>query len=211
MNSRSRNRTRTVKAPFHSVQSLSLGAGTGLVSISSAPFGNALSTTRIGILSDAFDEYRLTKLKYRLLGNASSVVAGGLFAMAWYPGVTTTPPSTPAQVGENPTCVVRPDNYTCFGTWLEVPPGDLAGEQPWYKVGQAVSLSDSVPGFVYGADATGAAAVYYAEFDGEYEFRGEAAPANTPEAKALRLQRDIATAKEKLVAILASPSKQTTK
>ena len=206
--SRRAGKTRTVLFPFHSIIQQATAGNVATLGLNALNAG--VSSTRLQTACDVFDEYRVKRLRYCILNNLTDAGIGNSTSMAFYPGVTTTPPTTILQMGENPTVAIRPNAWTVPTGWVEVPAGDLAGEQPWYKVGQAVALADSTPGNIYIATTVAICSVLL-EFDGVYEFRGEAAPANTPMAREKRHQADLSMARAKLQEIMLAPLTPTTK
>jgi len=174
-----------VRVPFHTLPSQVLAAGAAQQVM--AP--QAGISDRLAVIADAFDEYRLVSLRYRV--RIDGTTATNTVSMAFFPGVTTTPPSSILQVGDNPMLSLRLTDDDVIPPFKVVPRGLLAGEQPWYKCNKAtVTADDSVPGqlIFFG---TGTDTLIY-EMDGVFEFRGEADTNNTPLNPAL-LQKRIDT------------------
>jgi len=162
-----------VRVPFHALDTVALVAGA--ISIPCSP-NNSFSDRLAGI-ADGFDEYRLIQLKYRVRIDIST--AANSLAMAFYPGVLTTPPASFAQLGENPYLSLRQTDDDVMLPYVVVPRGVLAGEQSWYKSQKApITADDAIPGTLYffgvGTDNV------QCEVDGIFEFRGESDPTNTP-------------------------------
>jgi hypothetical protein len=164
----------TVRVPFHALQ---------LVTLSGTTFSQVVGpysglSDRLSSIADVYDEYRCVALKYRVRWNLTSVNTSA--AMAYYPGVTTTTPTTIATIGENPLVSLRAPDDDVLLPYIRVPRGLLAGEQPWYKCQKGtLTADDSVPGQLI-FTGNGATDSDYFEVDGIFEFRGEADPANTP-------------------------------
>lgn len=143
----------------------------------------ATLSTRAGNIADNFDEYRLTRLRFRLFPQTTAVT--NLAAYAYFPGVTTTVPALGVQVFDNPTVCVLGHTTVGPSQWRSVPKDLLRGLQAWYKVAATVSAVDSVPGQLLGASIQASTDSIVIEVDGTFEFRGEVNPTNTPEIQEL--------------------------
>jgi hypothetical protein len=169
-----RTRISTTKVPFHTINTVTCVANVFAQVV--GPYSGL--SDRLSSMADVFDEYRVAAMKYRLRYDNTTANATG--SVAFYPGITTTPPNTLSMIGENPYVSARvPDDDTPT-PYVRVPRGILAGEQPWYKCQKGtLTADDSVPGQLLFVSAVATDALVF-EADGIVEFRGEADPGNTP-------------------------------
>ncbi len=163
----------SVSEHFHGLVSVALVAGANNLAM------NPAVTTRLASIADAYQLYRLRRLRFRLQPQDSAPAAAQ--SASWQTGIVDTPPST---VATNMECInsaylsVRAIQPT---GWVDVPPADLQGPFPWYKTVQGTpDTSEEIVGYVFlTGSGTNSVAV---EFDGVMEFKEAIAPANTPAA-----------------------------
>jgi len=171
----------TVVVHFHAINSVTLTAGAASQVV--GPYSGFSS--RASSISDVFDEYRVTALKYRVRVDAG--VSANATSMAFYPGITTTLPNTVLQLGENEYVSMRQVGDDVIPPYITVPRSVCAGEQSWYKCQKStLTADDSVPGQLIFFGTSTDSILY--ELDAVIEFRGEADPANTPLARQLELK-----------------------
>jgi hypothetical protein len=181
----------------------------GALTISLNPTG---FSTRSLSISDAYQLFRVTGLRFRLHPHGSPAAAVLSDVMLGYsPDFLDTPPTTFATMGElgyvafmgGPTVGALSRAQTCPSAWVTVPTSLLAGSLPWYKsVLGAPDSWDEVPGSLYACtDNISNASLFLAEIEVLYQFKGQVDPANTPELRFLATQR---REKERLLRILSS-------
>jgi len=174
----------TVTAHFHAINSVALTAGAASQVV--GPYSGL--TSRASSISDVFDEYRVTALKYRVRIDAST--SANACSMAFYPGITSTLPNGIIQLGENEYVNMRQVDDDVIPPYTVVPRPVLAGEQPWYKCQKGtLTADDSVPGQLLFFGTSTDSILY--EIDCVIQFRGEADPANTPLARQLELKASL--------------------
>lgn len=136
----------------------------------------SVSFTRLASLADAYAQYRVRSLRFRLhANNSAATVAAGYVG-----GIQDTTPSTAVQVME-----LLPSCYTggaqqVPSNWVTVPPSDLAGPHPWYKsVLGTADATEEAPGLIVMVRSAANIPVQLEVF-AVYEFKAALAPANTP-------------------------------
>jgi len=170
-------------------------AASSLKTLSVSP----LLTPRLTSLADDFDEYRFTKLAFRLRASGGN---SGDAAAAFAPGVTDTAPTTTVQLTEYLSSVFLGDEETVPSNWVNVDRGALAGMHPWYKtVAGTPEVSEEVVGVIY-VRCGGATATPGLEMRGTVEFRAASSTATTPLERALAQRR---REKARMMNLLAMP------
>jgi len=165
----------TTTVQFHGLNLITLAGAIGSQPLAS---NSAALSDRFSAIADAFDEFRVIALKYRMRGDTSTVTNAS--GMAYYPGVISgTQPNTLNVLGENPYVSLRFSDDDVVLPWVSVPRGVLAGEQPWYKSQKAtITADDSIPGTLYFVGVGTDTLQYEVQFT--VQFRGESDTANTP-------------------------------
>jgi len=136
--------------------------------------------------ADNFELYRVTRLRYR-----QHVPTGGTgqTVVAYYAGVTDTPPATNV-------ANMEATNHNFFSglngsppsRWTNVPRGQLAGYQPWYKtIVGTPDPSVEIQGILNITGSTPATIQYVVEIEGVIEFKGPVDAASTPESRRARM------------------------
>ena len=167
-------RNQIVKIPFKSMQTLSASAGSAVCQVYPGAFARVLE------IADAFDEYRVTSLRYRIHPMSTSRV--NIHTLAYYPGVTDTPPATFTAGAENTFSTVLAIATTVPSEWKNVPRAILQGYFQWYKtVVGSVDTSEEVQGNLYATSGTTEAITI--EVEGVFEFKGPAGTGTTPMLK----------------------------
>ncbi len=186
----------TVRVPFRYVLSQTLSSGGATINLSP----NSGFSPRLTSLADDFDEYRITKFRFRLRRQNTVTSA---CALAFFPGIVDTAPSTVADLTESINHTYHAGGGESVPSpWCEVNKSVLAGMHNWYKtvVGTPES-SEEVQGTMFmrgaGTDNWGV------EFEGICEFRAAAAAGNTPLERALAARR---REKKRIMALLAEDS-----
>ncbi len=183
------NRNQVTKVPFHWLNSSPNSASALTINVYPAAFSRVLE------IADAFDLYRVTKLKFRLHCTASEASAG------YYPGVTDNLPTSMQDLGENIYSIYQIGGGGTPPTdWIKVPKTVLRGYQNWYKtvlgsVGTDTEIVGSI--FIRG----GASEVVRLEIRGEFEFTGAA---NTGATPAERRKALAARERERILRLLSS-------
>jgi len=135
--------------------------------------------TRPADISLTFDEYRLSKLKFRIFPNGTPLAAT-VTAAVFTSGFSTTAPAF-LTAYSNPTVTTVLPTDVGPSKWSRVPKSILSGLQPWYKSHGTVALADTLPGELFVVcNNVASTQVINVEFDGEFQFRGETDPADTP-------------------------------
>lgn len=186
-------KSQLTKVPFHKVHTNTLISG--MFNITLQP---AVMNTRLGVVADAFEEYRLTSLRFRLHRSGAAI---GPQAACFYPGVVDTLPNTVTDVAEVVHSTVVSQSATVPSAWVMVPRAVLSGPFNWYKsLASSLDTSEEQQGVI--AIAGTGTDSFLLEVSGTYEFRGSAATVNTPMLlEATRLRQ-----RNKLLSILATPA-----
>jgi len=196
--------------PFHTIQKSALTAGIAFLNANPAGL-----SSRATVEADAWAEFRVTRLSFRLHPESSTASSSGQ-AVGYIGGIQDTTPSTVAQVGELiPSTYIGAD-ATVPSEWVHVSRQDLSGPFPWYKtVAGTTDTPEELPGQIYVCGNTTDA--YCIEIRGVFEFKVAVATANTPLAiaarKQLREERALAARARERTALLSllapTPSKTT--
>lgn len=205
---KNRNRSReTVTETFHDL--LPLTAVSGAFTAQSVTPG---LFSRGATVQDAWDEYKLLSLRYRI-HTTTSGLATQVTGFAFYPGVTTTVPVAGAQIWSNDQVVTMMIGQSMPTNWHSVPKSLLAGQQPWYKVLGSTSSPDQIPGQLCGALRVSGSDSVALEIHATFQFRGQAAASNTPQAVELRSKlaelrqvEIVAKTREQMLAVLGLTS-----
>lgn len=175
----SKGNHRSVDTEVSTFKTISYGVldGSGLASFPLIPGG---FTTRSTAMADAFTLYRVLALKFRLL--PPTAANAGYVGVGFYSDILDTPPATVADVMELEHSVLLPvtTKYHKETDWIKVPRRALSGALPWYKTSYGSQDPwEEVSGFLRACGS--ATDPYLVEIVITYEFKGPAAPANTPE------------------------------
>jgi len=176
-----RARNQGVKFPFKILVSDQLTAGKYALSLQP----NATLGDRLVNVANAFELYRINKLKFRLYPTpGTSIIA------AFLPAFADTAPANLTQISEIVDSALQTTTMTMPGDWVDVNKSNLKGALPWYKtIAGAADSWDETAGTIYFADAGGTSNGFVLELKGEYEFKGPADPANTPSLKICKDER----------------------
>ena len=152
--------------------------------------------TRLLAAADEFAHYRVRRLSFRLLPDATITTT---YTAGYVGGVQDTLPSTTGSILELDASVRfggllgSVPTQTVPSEWIKVDPKELSGALPWYKsVRGSADVTEEAPGvLVFGG--AGSAAIFM-EVRALYEFKAPVAPANTPLTLELRskLRQEIA-------------------
>lgn len=191
--------------PFHQVQSANLVGGS--FNYTCNPAG--LSPRGL-IEADTWTHFRIRSLKYRLLPPAAAPTL--LQAAGFVGGIQDTSPGSTSNVVELLPSACLGSRQTCPTQWVSPTKSELAGALPWYKTIQGTAdATEEAPGALCVAGA--ATDPFLLEIHGVFEFKGAVASANTPAAVALREELRLfraarldATARERLLSVLAKPT-----
>jgi hypothetical protein len=170
-------KSQITKVPFHILFTQVLTAGSGNLALTPALLG-----TRLGVIGDGFEEYRLTALKYRLHPGGAAVKGGDCQVASFYPGIVDSTSSlTATAVSEVVYSTIMGARATTPSAWGVVPRAVLSGPFPWYKtIASTLDASEETQGYMLiagnGSDS------YQLEAAGVMEFKGSSATANTPMA-----------------------------
>lgn len=182
----------TVSVPFHYASAVGLVSGKSTISVSP----NSLLSPRLTSIADDFDEYRFTRLRFRLHPLLSQA---GPQALCYMPGIVDTPPSL-AQSSEALSCVIFGQAATTPSAWVTVPAGVLAGMHPWYKtIPGTPEASEELQGNLFLA-GTATDALFF-EVEGVCQFRAAIATGNTPLDRALASRR---REKQRIMSLLSA-------
>ncbi len=186
----SKKSAKVVTIPFHQINQEVLAAGVLSGPIRPDQFGTSLNA-----VSDGYELFRVTSLRFRVFSLASGCIAGVVTS------VPNTVPSSSAQIGELLESVQHNGTKeTTWSRWVNVRKDTISGPFNWYhtRVG-TFDVTEAAPATVcYAGTGTETLAV---EWSGVMQFKDPAAIANTPAQLALvrelRVQREI-EAKERL-------------
>jgi predicted enzyme related to lactoylglutathione lyase len=192
-----------IEEEFSVLAAVTLAAGANNVAM------NPSLASRLSALADAYEFYRLRKLKFRVHPNGTQ---SNMVAAVFQAGVVDTAPTTVLQCSEGVNSTFNGSRATVPSAWCEVAPEDLKGAFPWYKSVQGTpDTSEEIVGYIYLAGSTTESISL--EVRGVMEFKQSIAPANTPmevELRArLRQERQAAAAtreREVLLKALSPPS-----
>jgi hypothetical protein len=176
--------------PFRSV------AGMGGASTTAATPLQPSTFSRVGAIADAYDLFRVTKLRFRILPNAA------VASLGWYPGINDTAPANTANFGENVYATIISASATAPSPWVDVPPAALRGMFAWYKsVPGTLDPSEETQGNIYNL-STAAAGTHLYEVEGIFEFKG---PVNTGATPMLRASLSRQAEKKRILSLLSEP------
>jgi len=168
-----------------------LAGGVGQISLSPSSFIEAAA------ISDVFELYRVTKLRYRLHRHVST---SGSLAAVYIAGVVDNAPSTAADASVSPYTAVITPTATVPSGWRTVSRRDLVGYQPWYKtIAGSPDPAQEVQGRIYLAGL--ASDFWTVEVEVVYQFKSPCTSSATP---AERGARECALERERLLRILAA-------
>ncbi len=186
-----------ITASFRNTLGFTITAGTpGSVNVSP----NATLSARMAALADNFDEYKCSRLRYRVRPYGAAGSSTGV-AMAFYPGITDNAPLY-ASLLENLHAAVLTTSQTTCSEWQSIPPATLQGMHPWYKTVPGASESaEELQGTIY-LDAS-ANTSWVVDVEGDFIFRAPASAAATPADRALAAQK---RERKRLMALLVDPS-----
>ncbi len=172
-------RQQTVRVPFRFIYVGTLVAGV----VNSGLRPDVLSTS-LSSISDAYELYRLNKLKFRILPVTSSTGPQAVGVVTSFPN---TIPASLAQISE----LIDGVQWGGAATetqptrWISVRKQVLAGPQSWYHTRAGTYDVTETICCTLCAAGTGTQVVNV-ELLGEFEFKDIAATANTPKALPLR-------------------------
>lgn len=172
--------------PFHYVTGGALVAGVAGILAYPSSFPRVLAE------ADAWAQFRVRQLRFRLLPSATTTTPLGLQAAGYVPGIQDTQPASVNQVVELVNSCARGTSQDVPTNWVTVGRADLAGPLPWYKsIPGAADATEEAPGSIF-IGGTGTEP-YLIEIAGVFEFKGGVNTANTPvalaAASALREER----------------------
>lgn len=173
----------TSSVSLHFIWTGSLVAGAALANVNATGLG-ALST-RFLTEADGWALFKYTSFKFRV--HPSNVSANQVVG---FTPIADTSPSTIAQVMELRSSVYIDQSQTVPTEWIDVAPGVLHGQLPWYRtVDGSFDVTEENPGrMIIVGTGTDTFAV---EFKTDVKFKDALAPANTPqELKVLHDRRD---------------------
>ncbi len=111
-------------------------------------------------LYTAYELYKFTRLKYRILTNVDGS-ANSVATAAYYPDVTVTAPASLGAAMENLDAIVRVATQTTPTEWHDVPKERLRGQLAWYKTQADAASSDfEVQGIIQAFSTSATEAVY---------------------------------------------------
>ncbi len=180
-----------------------LASTTGATSYALTLIPSSALFPRCATIADAFELYRIKKLRFRLIPGAT----GGTVVAGYLPGVVDTPPATIALVGEILHSVILGTTQTVPSRWCDVPAVSLKSYETWYKtIAGTPDTAQENQGTIFIA-ASAAGTAFLIEAEAIYEFKGAVDPTNTP---AMRLKAEWAREKERILRALAPSPPVTT-
>jgi hypothetical protein len=136
----SSTRTDVANVNVHCI--IGIGASGGAANWALNPYNTTLFP-RLNTLCQAYAQYRVMKLKYRILPNGS-----GSTVLTYYPTTVSSAPTTSAAIMESPNAIGKSITQTVPTQWHSVPRVQLAGPYRWYDT-QSASGYIAQPGFLY--------------------------------------------------------------
>lgn len=170
-----------------------LAGGAGQFNLTPTAFSS------IAAMSEAFELFRVTRLRYRI-HRTTTWVSSTLQTAVYLPGVTDNPPASVLAASASPHCASIAFAATVPGQWRVVPRSALQGYQTWYKtvVGTPDPAQESQGTIFLNGAGTDTVTV---EIEAVFELK---APCNTAVTPAERARREVARERERLLAILGS-------
>ncbi len=202
MSKRQNRLDRVSKVPFKYLWTTTPASTTNTLALRPGSF------PRVGEIADAFDLFRVSEMRYRLLPNASNATAlnGHIAACAYYPGITDTAPAAAADIAENTTSVITGAGQSVPSQWCALKEPQIRGYPQWYKtVVGTPDPADEQPGSFY-VNSTLTSGLVAVEIEGTFEFKG---PVNTAATPAMKQQHALLREKARIVRVLATPSTET--
>lgn len=186
-------KSQITKVPFHKLITNTMTGGTYSFLLNPATLGS-----RLGVVADGFEEYRIIKLRFRLVRGGSTTSSQ---VAAFFPGLIDTSAGQLTDLSEVVQSTVLPIGASIPSSWVSVPKSVLSGPFSWYKsLASTLDSSEENQGTMAVA-GTGTEAIQV-ELFGMMEFRGSSSTTNTPMLVALQRQRQ----RDRLLAILATPN-----
>lgn len=186
------------RLPFHYAVAVSPSSGLAQQNLLPSTFPRVLEA------ADAFDMYRVSKFKFRLLGTTTATTGANneIQVAGFYPGVTDNAPASVNDISENVYSAVR-CGMTVPTEWVNIPKVVLQGYVPWYKtVAGSIDAALERFGTMFFFTSGGSTTTIVIEYRGEFEFKG---PANTGATPAARRERMLLEEKARMLKILALP------
>jgi len=152
----------------------------GAANVPVAPTAGGLNIPKLTTASDAFEKYKFTRLRFRLICDAGSNAADSAVG---YVGKTstTTAVTTLGEIFELNTYSYVTTKQTVHGNWVNVPKSILRGMLPWYQTqggNGASDVEEDNQGTLYFVGS--ASLVLTIEMIGTLELAQQADPLNTP-------------------------------
>jgi hypothetical protein len=188
----------TSKVAFHKTLVLTTAS-----TVATLPLQPTTWSERLTAIADAFQLYRLNKLKFRLYPSASQT---GTAALGFYAGGSYLQPTAVGDICEQQYHSRMPPylGMTQPADWQNLDKASLRGALPWYKTVDSSGVDDWEEDIgslvVVSSVATDTVVV---EIMGEYEFKEPMDPTST--GLEARNQRD-ARKRERLLRLLSMPS-----
>jgi hypothetical protein len=195
------NRTKRniVSVPFRNADVVVVDAS-GLATLQVSP--NSTMSPTLTAIAQVYDEYRFTKLRYRLHPNGPFATNPTFKTLAFYPGIVDVPPSSPSLNAESTLCVVHSGGQTTPSKWMNVPRKILAGMHSWYKsVPGTPDIAEEVQGYMFFAGLV-ASASWIWEVEGVCDFCSPINASSTPEARKIAVA---ARYRDRLLTVLSAP------
>jgi len=169
------NKSPIVRVPFHFYGTIVLAGGVATLQVRPDLFGSGLLS-----ISDAYQNFRVPRLAFRIFANAAPAAAGVVT------GDPNTAPNSLASIMELMDAVVHQSTLeTVWSRWVRVDKKVLAGPFPWYHTRAGTfDPTESIPALMCFA-GTGTDNIQL-EVIGLMEFKDICATADTPAAVELR-------------------------
>lgn len=166
---------------------------------------NPATFGRVNSVADTFELYRIAALKYRIHPYVVASATTFQKAVAFYPGITDTAPTSCEEVAQNIYRCIMGGGQVTPTQWAHVSKTALRGMFPWYKtIPGSLDPSEENVGYFF-LRGTGSEVVCI-EFEGVFEFKGPVSTGSTP---ALRVQQAVARERQRLLQILSqSPQRE---
>ncbi len=190
---------RVTKVPFHTIANITLN--TNVFTLDLNP---TILSSRLSAIADAYNNYRCTKLEYRV-HPPSFTTTKRILTAGYVAGGSTTAPAAIGSIEYAYMAIIK-DAQTVPTNWVEVGREALKGPLPWYRAVPQASVDTTEESFAsiyfWSDDALANCVV---EIRGVFEFKDPLDPALTLERRKVREQK-MARLEQLLSAIRIGPA-----
>ncbi len=169
--------------PFHTIANVTLSAGAFTLDLNPT-----VLSSRLGAIADAYNNYRCTKLEFRLHPPAFSAT-NRVLTCGYVAGGSTAAPAALGSIEYQYMTLIRAAQ-TVPTNWVEIGREALRGPLPWYRAIPQASVDTTEESFgslYFWSDDT--TPVVIVELRGVFEFKDALDPALTLERRDARARR----------------------